>query len=266
MHLIPAPAGHGIRFLRTDLHNGARLILPSAQAVSQTRLCTRLDNVEGGYVSTVEHLLAALHALGLTNLLIEIDGEEVPILDGSSQIFVKAIAEVGLVPQDRRQSYLRITRPVEVREGTRAVQLLPHQDPADTSLSLDFTIDFAAPCIGRQSWSMEVTSATFTDQVSAARTFGFHEEIENLRAKGLAKGGSFSNAIVIADGQVQNPEGLRFADEFVRHKALDAVGDLFIEGLPVIGRYVGTCAGHKMTNWAMRSLMADSDHFERVEI
>ena len=265
LRLVPAIAGHGIRFLRTDLFNGARLIVPSALGVSQTQLCTLLSNGDGGEVSTVEHLMAALHATGLSNALIEINGPEVPILDGSSAPFVDAILSAGLMPQDAPKSYLRVKRLVHVGDGNKAVTLSPQEDPLSRDLDLDFTIDFTAACIGRQSFDIRLSLETFCAEVGQARTFGFAEHINALRSRGLARGGSLNNAIIIENEAVKNPEGLRFADEFVRHKLLDAVGDLFIEGLPVIGRYRGVRAGHDITNRAMRILMADPENFEIVQ-
>ncbi len=265
LRLVPAAANHGVRFFRTDLFNGARLIIPSAAAVSQTQLCTLLSNEAGGEVGTIEHLMAALHATGLSNVLIEIDGPEVPILDGSSAPFIDAILDAGLITQDAPLSYLRIKREVHISDGNKAVTLSPQADPLSRDLDLDFTIDFAAACIGHQSFSLRLSPEAFWAEVGQARTFGFAEQIEAMRAKGLARGGSLKNAIIIENEAVKNPEGLRFADEFVRHKLLDAVGDLFIEGLPVIGHYQGVRAGHDMTNRAMRALMADAENFEIVQ-
>jgi len=266
LKLIPAPVGHGLRFMRTDLKNGARLIFPRADAVTQTQLCTLLSNSHGGEVGTIEHLMAALHAAGITNLLIEIDGPEVPILDGSSAPFTRAIAEAGIIHQAAKQTFLRVIQSVEVREGEKLARLAPHPHGEDTRLTLDFDIDFSARCIGAQSRSLTLGAANFADQVSAARTFGFVTDLTRLRAQGLAQGGHMGNAIVIDGDEVQNPEGLRFADEFVRHKLLDAVGDLFIEGLPVIGAYTGVRAGHALTNRLMRKLMANPNSFERVTL
>lgn len=265
LRLVPAPANHGVRFFRTDLFNGARLIIPSATNVRETRLCTLISNGSGGEIGTVEHLMAALHATGLSNVLVEIDGPEVPILDGSSAPFVDAILDAGLIAQNTPQSYIRIKRTVHVSDGNKAVTLRPQDDPNSRDLDLDFAIDFTAACIGQQSYSLRLSPEAFQAEVGQARTFGFAEQVEALRAKGLARGGSLKNAIIIENEAVKNPEGLRFADEFVRHKLLDAVGDLFIEGLPLIGKYEGTRAGHDMTNRAMCALMTDPENFEIVQ-
>ena len=266
LRLVPAPIDHGVRFFRTDLYNGARLVLPRAHGVTQTELCTLIANDEGGQVGTVEHLMAALHAVGLTNVLIEIDGPEVPIMDGSSAPFVAAIMATGLVPQDAPQTYIKVQRTIRITDGQKQACLAPHANVKDSRLLIDFTIDFSAECIGRQSWNLNLTSDNFTHQVGAARTFGFAEQIAGLQRRGLAQGGSMSNAIIVDQGQVKNPKGLRFDTEFVRHKTLDAVGDLFIEGLPVIGAYTGIRAGHGLTNQAMRALMSDPANYTLVHI
>ncbi len=261
LKLLPAAIDHGIRFFRSDLHNGARLIVPAARHVDETRLCTTLINHEGSGLSTVEHVLAALHGAGVSNCLIDIDGPELPILDGSCQPFTTALSQVGLQDQEAAQTYLRILRPVEVRDGGRVARLRPAAHGSDSRLILNFTIDFDAACIGRQTCTLDLTPKSFATQVSAARTFGFVEQIHTLRRQGLARGASDENAIVVRDGRVQNAEGLRFGDEFVRHKVLDAVGDLFIEGVPLIGIYDGVRAGHTMTNRVMRALMADPQNY-----
>ena len=266
VQLLPAAVDHGIRFFRSDLHNGARLIVPSAHQVDDTRLCTTLINQEGSEIGTVEHVLAALHGAGVSNCLIDIDGPELPILDGSSHPFTTALSQVGLQDQAAPQTYLKILRPVEVRDGERVARLSPASGGSDTRLTLNFAIDFDAACIGHQTFTLDLTPESFATQVSAARTFGFVEQIDTLRRQGLIRGASDENAIVVRDGTVQNPEGLRFPDEFVRHKVLDAVGDLFIEGIPLIGIYDGIRAGHEMTNRVMRALMADPQNTRLINV
>lgn len=266
MRLCPAAANHGVRFLRSDLSNGARLIFPSADSVSQTQLCTNLENDQGGSVGTIEHLMAALHAAGLSNVLIEINGPEVPILDGSSEPMLSAILSAGLVSQSERQTYIRVKKSVKITRGEKSVDIQPHKNADDTRLLIDFDINFDTSCIGQQAYSFDLTVENFNHELSAARTFGFLEQLEALQEQGLAKGGNARNAIIVSQGTVTNPEGLRFENEFVRHKALDAVGDLFIQGLPVIGKYKGSRAGHEMTNLAMRALMSNPDNFEYIQI
>ena len=264
--LLPANENHGIRFVRTDLSNGARYIIPSTDSVSQTELCTTFSNDSGGYVRTVEHLLAALHATGLTNVLIEINGPEIPIMDGSSAPFVKAIFDAGLTFQNARQTYLKVKKDVFVTKGNKRACIKSHEDPLDSRFLVDFTIDFTDSCIGKQSCQLDINIDTFVKEVCAARTFGFADQLDSLRRRGFAQGGDLSNAILVDHGTIQNPDGLRFDQEFVRHKALDAIGDMFVEGLPLIGRYEGIGSGHELTNLAMRALMRNPSNFDLVEI
>ena len=256
----PAAEGAGIHFIRSDISNKPNRIAARYDAVVDTRLCTVLANRAGVTVSTVEHLMAALAGLGVTNATISIDGPEIPIMDGSSEPFVRAIAAAGVRVQKARQKALRILKQVSVEKDDKRVVLSPAR-----WFEMSFEIDFVEPAIGRQRREMAMVNGVFVDELSKARTFGRLEDAEKLRSLGLARGASLENAIVVDGERVLNRGGLRFADEFVRHKMLDAVGDLALAGAPIIGRYVGVKAGHEMTNLALRALFADKEAYSWID-
>jgi UDP-3-O-[3-hydroxymyristoyl] N-acetylglucosamine deacetylase len=261
MALRPAPAGHGVRFCRIDVSDRDQIVRARFDAVDDARLCTRLANDDGVSVSTVEHLMAALAGLGVDNVLVDIDGPEAPILDGSAAPFVREIKAAGLVADAAPRRALRILETVSVSRGDASATL----HPAD-AFSIAFEIDFAAAAIGRQSVALEVTPASFAAELADCRTFVERREIEALRAAGLARGGDLRNAVVVDGDRVLTPGGLRRADECVRHKALDAVGDLALAGGPVIGRYVGVKAGHALTNQLLRKLFDTPSAWTWVEV
>lgn len=250
----PAAADTGIVFLRTDVTDGRN---PRVEArwsnIVDTRLCSVLGNEDGVTVATVEHLLAACAGLGLDNAVIELDGAEVPIMDGSAEPFVFLIECAGLKPQDSPRRVIEILKPVQVEDGDKRAVLQP---AAETSIAV--TIDFADPAIGRQRYALTLSEARFKHQVSAARTFGFLHEVDALRKAGLALGGSLENAVVVSNGVVLNESGLRFADEFARHKVLDVVGDLALAGRPILGAFEGVKNGHALNNALLRALFADT--------
>ena len=250
--IVPAPAGAGVVFVRTDL--GGRAIPAKAGHVVDTRLNTVLGDGSGATVSTVEHLMAALAALEVDNAIVELDGPEVPIMDGSARDFVQLIEHVGRRRQEAPRQYLEVLSRVELNDGDRRVSLSPAP-----RLELAFEIDFASPAIGRQSLELVIDEAAFRSEIADARTFGFMHEVEALRAAGFALGGSLENAVVVDSGSVLNPEGLRRPDEFVRHKALDALGDLYLLGHPLIGRFEGVRAGHALNNALAREFLARPD-------
>ncbi|MDX6805587.1 UDP-3-O-acyl-N-acetylglucosamine deacetylase [Terrihabitans rhizophilus] len=253
--LAPAQAGTGFRFLRTNLPGGkTRTLRGHVDQVGQTELCTVLGDNEKGAVSTVEHLLAALRGLGVDNAQISIDGPEMPIMDGSSAAFVEAVDEVGVVTLSAARSVLKVLKPIRVEQGRAWGELLPHHK----GFRLEVEIDFTEALIGRQSIALDLTPANFRRQLSCARTFGFLRDFEKLSALGLARGSALENTVVIGDDGVLNPGGLRGADEFVRHKALDAVGDLALAGLPIQGLYRSYCGGHKLNVTMLRALYADT--------
>ena len=246
----PAPAGSGIVFIRTDLDRDNRVPV-CAEAVTQTRLCTVIANEAGVTVATIEHLMAALAALEVDNAVIEVDGPEVPIMDGSALPFVQLLDRAGRRRQEAERCFIEILQPVEVVDGDKTVRLLP----ADR-FEMAFEIAFPTKAIGRQRVDLHVTEESFRQELADCRTFGFLAEVQALREAGLARGGSLENAVVIDGDRILNPEGLRRPDEFVRHKALDAVGDLYVLGAPLLGRFEGVYAGHALNNLLCRALLA----------
>ncbi len=262
--LHPAPAGSGIVFRRSDL--GLELAARH-DAVGDTRLCTLLcDPARSGLrVGTVEHLLAALYACGVDNVVAELDGPEVPVLDGSSAPFVFLVDCAGRVVQPALRRVIEVLRPVRVEEGGAWAELRPHAADSAVSLptlSMTMQIDFRAEAIGRQSLALELSEAGFRSALQHARTFTQVGEIDALRAAGLARGGSLDNAVVVDGARVLNPGGLRMADEFVRHKMLDAVGDLSLAGARLHGCFAGHCSGHRLNNLVLRALLADTDAWQ----
>jgi len=252
--LHPAPADSGIVFVRTDVDAEKAVIPASWDRVVDTRLCSTIGNEQGVRVSTVEHLMAALSGCGVDNARIEIDGAEVPIMDGSSGPFVELIVEAGLVEQDAPRRVIRILKAIEVQAGESRAVL----QPAD-SCSLDVEIDFKGTAVEEQSLNVGFVNGAFCKELASARTFGFLHEVEAMQAAGLARGGSLDNAIVVDGGKIMNESGLRFDDEFVRHKILDAVGDLYLAGALIVGSFSGARCGHAINNQLLHALFADED-------
>ena len=263
--LNPSKAGSGITFLRTAEDGKIDQLIPAhIKNVGDTRLCTILGDPKGMFVATVEHLLAALRGMNVDNVLIEIDGPEVPVMDGSSAAFVKAIRTVGLKTLAAPRRYIRILRPVEVKNGDSTAVLLPHN-----GTRFDVEIDFTSTAIGRQRFIVEMTPDNFDRDISTARTFGFLAEAKQLRAAGLAQGSSLENSVVIDDDdKIINEDGLRFDDEFVRHKLLDAIGDLALAGAQILGEYRSVRGGHKLNAMMLEALFANPDCwcFEDAEL
>ncbi len=260
LRIRPAPASSGIWFKRTDVGDRHPLVPARWDAVEQGPLCTRLVNHAGVSVSTVEHLMAALAGCGLHNAVIEIDGPEVPILDGSSAPFVTAILEAGLRRLRAPLRAIRVLRPVEVVQGDALARL----EPAE-GLELDFSIDFADAAIGRQHKVLNLANGAFVRELCDSRTFCRRADVEAMQASGLALGGKpGENAVVFDGAEVLSPGGLRHADEPVRHKMLDALGDLALASCPILGRYTGVRAGHSLTNQLLRALFAQSDAYRLV--
>lgn len=258
MVVSPAPVDHGIVFLRTDLNER---IVARWDAVVPSRLCTLVANAAGASVSTIEHLMAALAGCAVTNALIEIDGPEVPILDGSAAPFVAGFLQAGIVALDAPSRAIRVLKAVEVREGEAVARL----EPSDM-LEIDFRIDFAEAAIGRQEKTLNLANGAFVRELSDSRTFCRQSDVEAMRANGLALGGTLENAVVFEGDRVLSPGGLRHMDEPVRHKMLDAVGDLSLAGAPILGRYTGIRAGHALTNRLLRALFADASAYRFVEV
>jgi UDP-3-O-[3-hydroxymyristoyl] N-acetylglucosamine deacetylase len=257
MILHPAEANHGIAFLRTGLPGGLdRLIDARHLAVTATELCTVIGDRDSGAVATIEHLMAALAGLGIDNVLVEIDGPEVPILDGSSAPFIDAIDQVGITAQGVTRRYIKVLKPIRVTQG-RAF--------AERAFRLDVEIDFPTPVIGRQRKIIDLSSSVFRREISRARTFGFMRDVEKLWSAGFALGASLDNTVAIGDDGIMNPEGLRYADEFVRHKLLDAIGDLSLAGLPLLGTYRSYCGGHRMNFSVLEALFSSRSNYAIVD-
>ena len=258
--LKPAAENTGIRICRTDLLNGAREIIVNWENVVDTRLATTVGNDHGSTVSTVEHLAAALAGCEIDNVLIEVDGPEIPIMDGSSAPFVFLIECAGTVEQSAARTAIQILKPVTVGDENRSVSILPA-----VNFSLAFEIDFDSSAIDRQERTFQRIGADFKSDIARARTFGFDHEVEALRSAGLARGGSLENAVVVSGDKILNEGGLRFDDEFVRHKILDCVGDLYLAGGPIIGEVIASKSGHELNNALLRAVFADNDAWTRVE-
>lgn len=259
--VYPAPAGSGITFIRTDITDRDNVIPARYDHVTDTRLCTVLANKDGASVSTVEHVLSAFAALGLDNATVEIDGPEAPIMDGSAAPFIKAIDKAGLQRQKSPRKVIVIKKTVVVQDGDKEVIL----SPADGQY-FGFEIAFDNALIGRQKYTLNLKEAAYRADISSARTFGFLHEVEALRKMGLARGGSLDNAIVVDGDTVLNPDGLRFKNEFVRHKVLDAIGDIYLAGMQIIGHYHGVKAGHAMNNKILHALFADPTAYAVVTL
>ena len=259
MTLIPAPPDTGIRFLRKDIQAEHAVIPARWQNVVDTRMCTVLGNEHGVTISTVEHVLAALRGCGVDNLLVEISGSEVPILDGSSAPLVRMIERVGIAPQSVPRFGLWVERPIDVSQGEHYAVLVPSATPR-----ISVVIDFDNPAIGVQCASMDLYDQVFAEEVASARTFGFTREVEDLREQGLALGGSTRNAILLDERGVVNSEGLRYANEFARHKILDCLGDLALAGEPIFGHLFVHKPGHRLNNALLREIFARSDAWRRL--
>ncbi|MEM1361933.1 MAG: UDP-3-O-acyl-N-acetylglucosamine deacetylase [Pseudomonadota bacterium] len=250
MVVRPAPAENGIWFRRTDIEDGCNLIAARWDAAVPARLCTRIRNSYGIEVSTIEHIMAALSGLGIHNALIDVSGSEVPILDGSAAPFVRAILSAGLQRQAAPVRVLRILEKVEVREGDAVARLEPCE-----GFKMQFDISFADVAIGDQSKTLDMSNGTFIRELCDSRTFCRQVDVDFMRTNGLALGGTMENAVVVDGAKVLSPGGLRHLDEPVRHKMLDALGDLYLAGAPILGSYVGHRAGHALTGALLKTVL-----------
>jgi len=257
--LLPAAIDTGIVYRRTDLP-GKPEIQATPDAVSDTRMCSALEK-NGARVATVEHLMSALAGLGVDNIIVEVSASEIPIMDGSSGPFIYLLQSAGIVEQPAAKKFIRITKEIEVKEDDKWVRFDPYH-----GFKMDFTIDFAHPVFENSGNNVKIDFAdnTYVSEISRARTFGFMHEVEYLRANGLARGGSLDNAIVLDEFRVLNTDGLRYDDEFAKHKVLDAIGDLYMLGHPVLGAYTAFKSGHGLNNQLIRSLMEDETAWEYV--
>jgi len=258
--LRPAPENHGIQFKRVDLDPPV-LIRANADSVSQTTLSTCLSSPDGVQVSTVEHLLSALSGMGIDNALVECNAPELPIMDGSASPFVFLIQSAGVREQTAPREYIRITHIVEVEHEGKVARLEPFN-----GFRISFSIDFDHPVVdqGECKTVVDIDEASFVREVSRARTFGFMRDLDYLKANNLARGGSMANAIVVGEDRILNDDGLRQNDEFVKHKVLDALGDLYLAGRPIIGHYSGNRSGHALNNKLLRQLFLDPTNYEVV--
>lgn len=261
IHFNPADADTGIVFQRIDENAEGKVIRALAAEVGETDFCTGLGDTSGDHVATVEHLMAALSAMGIDNAAIEIDGGEVPIMDGSAAVFAEAFRQAGIRQLDVKRRYIRIKKPVRIGMGNSWAEFLPHD-----GTRFEVEIDFESPAIGRQAFAVDMNAEVFAREIARARTFGFIKDVERLWAAGFALGSSLENSVVIGeDHRVINMEGLRYEDEFVRHKMLDAVGDLALAGARFIGCFRSYRGGHRLNAAALRHLLTDPSAFEIVE-
>lgn len=252
--LHPAAPDTGYVFCRTDLQPPYNVVPARWMTVTETRLSTTIGNNHGVTVTTVEHLVAALFACGVDNCHIEIDGPEIPIMDGSAKPFVEQIIAIGTETQKKKRMALVMKEELWVNEDNASAGIMPFPEPW-----MDMSIDFKSKAIGQQNISLKLDQKNFSDYICAARTFGFSEHVETMKTLGLAQGGSMRNAILVENDMVANPEGLRFDNEFVRHKMVDAVGDLALLGVHIVGRFVGNRSGHRLNNQLLHKLMYKED-------
>ncbi len=260
--LQPADASTGIRFIRTGLKGRReREIRADIHSVTATEFATVLGDASGPLVSTAEHVLAALRGLGVDNAVVEVDGPEMPIMDGSAAPFVAAIDQVGIRTLDQPRRFIRVLKPVRAAFGESVGELRPY----GRGLRIETEIAFDHPLIGRQTVALDCTPDVFRRDIARARTFGFMRDVSKLWSAGYALGASLENTVVISDSRVLNPEGTRYSDEFVRHKALDAIGDLALAGLPLLGAYRSVRGGHKLNYAVLSALMADQSAWTLVE-
>jgi UDP-3-O-[3-hydroxymyristoyl] N-acetylglucosamine deacetylase len=260
--LNPAEANTGIIFQRSGIPGRPpRMIEANWSRVTMTELCTMIGDASLASVATVEHLLAAFLGVGVDNVLVEIDGPEVPIMDGSSADFVEAIDQAGIDVLDAPRRYVKVVKPVRVESGRSFCELRP----SSKGLQLDVEIDFECAAIGRQKKALDLVPASFRRDLARARTFGFINDVERLWKAGFALGASLDNSVALSGDRVLNPEGLRFPDEFVRHKMLDAVGDLALAGSRILGHFRSYCGGHRLNVAVLRALFADRSAFAFVE-
>jgi len=258
LKLEGAPIDNGIKFIRTDKkkHNIIEAIWSN---VSSTNLCTTISNKYNLSISTIEHLMSALSGLHIDNLNVYINGPEVPIMDGSSKPFVNLIEENGINVQNKKRKILKIRKEITVSNSKGLVQLKPNNE-----FSIDFEIDFPSSVISRQSCQLQLINGNYKTDIASARTFGFEKDVEYLRSNGLALGGSLENAVVVGNNTILNKEGLRYKDEFVRHKILDSIGDLYLAGAPIEGYFCGKKSGHNLNIKLLKKLFSDNSNFEYI--
>jgi len=257
----PAPVDAGFIFVRVNPDGSEREVRATAKAVTATAFATVLGDRDGPIVSTAEHVLAALRGMGVDNATIEVDGPEVPIMDGSAAAFVAAIDQAGIVEQSAPRRFIQVLKPIQVKMGESVAELRPYAD----GFRADIEIDFANPVIGRQNFSLDLNPASFRREVSRARTFGCVSDVAKLWEAGFALGASFENSVVFDETHLLNAEGLRYADECARHKVLDVIGDLALAGLPLLASFRSVRGGHKLNHAVLTALLADRSAWRVVE-
>ena len=258
MKLLPAKANFGIKFYRTDLSKN-NVVDAIWSNVSNTQLSTTISNSYGVKISTIEHLMSTLSGLHIDNLKIEIDGPEVPIMDGSSRDFVNLIELTPLKNLNKKRKIIKVKKNIKVTKNDSSAELKPNKQ-----FSIDFEIDFPSKFISKQSCQLQLINGNYKTDIASARTFGFEKDVHFLRASGLALGGSLDNAVVVGEDKILNKEGLRFKDEFVRHKILDSIGDLYLAGAPIQGYFCGNKSGHYLNNLLLKSLFSDASNYEYI--
>ncbi|MBN3860007.1 MAG: UDP-3-O-acyl-N-acetylglucosamine deacetylase [Neisseriaceae bacterium] len=262
LSLIPAEVDKGIMFRRVDLKEDQnRIIKLNPYLINDTRLSSTIVTSDGIRIGTIEHLMSAFCALGIDNVLVELNAPEIPIMDGSSLSFIHVIKEAGVIEQKKEKVFLKIKKSISIDEGDKKVEIIPHD-----GFIVSLTIEFDHPVFNRsnQTFQIDFSHASYIDEIARARTFGFMQEIELMRTHNLGLGGNLNNAIVIDDESILNPEGLRYPDEFVRHKVLDAIGDLYVIGHQIIGHFQGYKSGHAINNSLLRKILESDDNYELV--
>ena len=258
LQLKPAEIDNGIKFIRTDKIKD-NVINAVWSNVTETVLSTTISNKGGLKISTIEHLMSALSGLHIDNLNIYINAPEVPIMDGSSRPFVDAIEDTGIKIQSKKRKILNVKKVIEVKNNDSSVKIIPNKQ-----FSIDFEIDFPSQLVSKQSCQLQLINGNYKSDIAAARTFGFEKDVEHLRSNGLALGGSLDNAVVVGERKILNKDGLRYNDEFVRHKILDSIGDLYLAGSPIIGYFYGNKSGHYLNNQLLRKLFSDESNYEYI--
>ncbi len=258
MKLLPAEADYGIKFCRTDIETN-NLVEALWSNVTNTKLSTTISNEFGISISTIEHLMSALSGLHIDNLKIEIDGPEVPIMDGSSKEFVDLIETVPIKDLNKKRKIIKIKKNIKINNGDSSVELKPNNQ-----FSINFEIDFPSKVVSRQSCQLQLVNGNYKSDIASARTFGFEKDVDTLRSNGLALGGSLDNAVVVGDNKILNKDGLRFKDEFVRHKILDSIGDLYLAGAPIEGYFKGNKSGHHLNYLLLKTLFSDKQNYEYI--
>ena len=258
LKLEPAEVDNGIQFIRVDTKKN-NIIEAIWSNVSETLLSTTISNSHGLKISTIEHLMSALSGLHIDNLNIYINAAEVPIMDGSSRPFVDMIEKIGIKEQNKKRKFLNVKKIIEVAKKNSSVKIIPNNQ-----FSIDFEIDFPSQLVSKQSCQLQLINGNYKADIAAARTFGFEKDVEHLRSNGLALGGSLENAVVVGENKILNKDGLRYTDEFVRHKILDSIGDLYLAGSPIIGYFYGNKSGHYLNNQLLRKLFSDESNYEYI--